>query len=534
VQLLQMAVFMTETSERDTAQHRQLYPAGAAPDANAPRGILSRLAARPAALALGLALAFVLLHLPGLDRSPVAWIDEVTLNDPARVLAERGVLRSDVFVDVRGHGTAWLWQPPAQQILTAGVYRIFGFGPWQTRLPPLVFSGLSVGLVFLLSLRLFGDRRAAVVAALLFAFDANLIQTARSGRMDGQALFLSFLALWLGTRALDSSEWNGRAIAASGVFVGLAGITHPVCAMWAIALGLVLLVELPAHRLRGGALFATTAAVFPGLWLAFALQTPEVFREQFLHHGQAHVAAGTLLDRLGDELARYVSAYTKQPLLLVAYVVGVVGVLAGRCEHRLRLAILFGVPFLFNALLMLKAGGFHALHALAIAALCSGSWFARLADRVSTIRSARIRWLIASAAVGFAVTVLAGGLLGRYLVLFTQWEARDPAAVEAAIAPFVEPGDAVCGPPQVWYAVISRGGVLHLRHVTEPDPGRHRLLVRMHGEERPVPRGFTRVGELEAPLPAILGRFRLPSASYELDLWRSSSPDDGAHRTPRQ
>jgi 4-amino-4-deoxy-L-arabinose transferase-like glycosyltransferase len=523
-----MAAFMTENSVRVAARHRQSHPAGPAPDAKAPRGILSRLQTGPPVLALGLALAFVLLHLPGLDRSPVVWVDEVTLNDPARVLAERGVLRSDVFVDVRGHGEAWLWQPPAQQILTAGVYRIFGFGQWQTRLPPLIFSGLSVGLVFLLTLRLFGDRRAAVVAALLFAFDANLIQTARSGRMDGQALFLSFLALWLAARALDNPQWNGRAIAASGVFVGLAGITHPVCAMWAIALGLVLVVELPSHRVRGGVLFATTAAIFPGLWLAFALQTPEVFREQFLQHGQAHVAAGALLDRLGDELARYASAYSRQPLLLVAYVVGVVAVLADRREHRLRLAILFGVPFLFNALLMFKAGGFHGLHALAIAALCAGRGFARLADWVSTLRSPRTRWLIAIAGVGFVATVLAGGLLGRYLVLFTQWEARDPAAVEAAIAPFVEAGDAVCGPPQVWYAVVSRGGVLHLRHETEPNPGRHRLLVRLRGEQRPVPRGFARVGELEAPLPPILGRFRLPSASYELELWESIALKDGA------
>ena len=44
-----------------------------------------------------LATGFVLMNLIGLDRSSIVWVDEVTLNDPAKELAFNGVLRSSVF-----------------------------------------------------------------------------------------------------------------------------------------------------------------------------------------------------------------------------------------------------------------------------------------------------------------------------------------------------------------------------------------------------------------------------------------------------
>ncbi len=44
-----------------------------------------------------ISLLFIGINLIGLDRSPIVWIDEVAMNDPAKELAFHGVLRSSVF-----------------------------------------------------------------------------------------------------------------------------------------------------------------------------------------------------------------------------------------------------------------------------------------------------------------------------------------------------------------------------------------------------------------------------------------------------
>jgi len=44
-----------------------------------------------------IAMGFLFLNLVGLNRSPVVWMDEVTLNDPAKELALHGRMVSSVF-----------------------------------------------------------------------------------------------------------------------------------------------------------------------------------------------------------------------------------------------------------------------------------------------------------------------------------------------------------------------------------------------------------------------------------------------------
>jgi hypothetical protein len=55
---------------------------------------------RDRSLILLTALAFIALNLIGLDRSPVVWLDQVTLNDPAKELAINGQCRSSVFAEL--------------------------------------------------------------------------------------------------------------------------------------------------------------------------------------------------------------------------------------------------------------------------------------------------------------------------------------------------------------------------------------------------------------------------------------------------
>jgi hypothetical protein len=58
--------------------------------------------------------------------------------------------------------------PPLVPLLIAASYRLFGVGEWQTRLPTAIATVAAVAMLYLLLTR-FGSRRAALIAAALFA-----------------------------------------------------------------------------------------------------------------------------------------------------------------------------------------------------------------------------------------------------------------------------------------------------------------------------------------------------------------------------
>src|SRR5436305_3603408 len=284
-------------------------------------------AARPA---LWLALAFVLLNLPGLDRSPVVWIDEVTLNDPAKELARHGALRSSVFAGRAGFEAHYFWQPPGQALVTALVYEVCGFGIWQTRLPPLLFAAGCLAALHALGARLLRSARAATFAAGLYALDPKFLQVSRSGRMDPQCLLFALLGTLAFLRAAADGEAQPaggfhRRLAVSGLLIGLAGVSHPLGVAWALGLGLLVLGTAAGWRkLTGLAAFAAAAALPAALWLAWALRTStfQVFAGQFLDHGEGHLARGAPASRIAAELAQYRDQYALAPLLVITYLAG--------------------------------------------------------------------------------------------------------------------------------------------------------------------------------------------------------------------
>jgi len=189
-----------------------------------------------------ISLAFVLMNLVGLSRSPMVWIDEVTLNDPAKELGVHGRFRSSIFHGYDGYDRGYFWQPPGQLLVMGAVYRVFGFGIWQTRIPGVLLGGGVLAALYLLTANLFDSRRAGLWAAGLFGLDPMFITLARSGRMDAQCLLLSLLSVdvclrWAAAQATRSPYRSKAILAASGLLVGLAGITHPVAIAWALFRG---------------------------------------------------------------------------------------------------------------------------------------------------------------------------------------------------------------------------------------------------------------------------------------------------------
>ena len=147
--------------------------------------------------AIYIAIGFVLINLVGLDRSPIVWMDEVTLNDPGKELALNGHLISSVFSDRNSFGEAYYWQPPGQPLLMALIYRVFGFGIWQTRIPGLLFASGILIVLYFLSIRLLRNNNGAILSILILGLDPKFIESARSARMDTQSIFLSILGIYL-------------------------------------------------------------------------------------------------------------------------------------------------------------------------------------------------------------------------------------------------------------------------------------------------------------------------------------------------
>jgi 4-amino-4-deoxy-L-arabinose transferase-like glycosyltransferase len=468
--------------------------------------------------------AFLLLNLIGLDRSPVVWQDEATLNDPAKELAWHGRLRSSVFAPFVGFDQAYFWQPPGATLVTALSYKAFGFGIWQTRVPGLIFGAGVIFLLSWLATRLFNSPRAGFFAGLIFALDPQFIICARSGRMDTQCLFLVLAGVLLHLRAEAAASRRWAWHLASGLAVGLAGLAHPLALPWALALLAMILLLGETKRWANAGFFALGAGLAPGCWLAYALRTPQLWMAQFLHHGKRHLAQGGLWTRLAGEVGRYLELhiYLLVPFLLVTYFGSWLWLVLGANyprRTRLQVSILFLVPFLFNALLMAE-GSYYFLYPVLGLAVAAGAWLAefwpRAWARPATLRTAAL----AVFCLLLAGNVLGRGLLGRWLALAYQWQARDYyRQVEVPLEKILVPGDVVWGRPESWYAVEKAGATLVV--VGQPDPEKHDYVVIKPEHVTRLGPGYHKIADIGQPLPPIFGRWEAFSGDYQMQIWKS-------------
>jgi 4-amino-4-deoxy-L-arabinose transferase-like glycosyltransferase len=465
---------------------------------------------------------FIVMNLVGLDRSPPAWNDEAICNDPAKELALHGALRSGILAERWNTGEEYLFLPPGQPLVTAAVYKIFGFGIWQTRTPAVVFGGAALTMLYAVALFLFKRRRAAVLTFLLFGLDPKFIQVARSGRMDMQCMFLvlSGLLLFLHGEAAERRRYFW--FSGAGLLIGLGGITHPLSAFWATGIGVIIIFGGEKKKIKALAAFGTFAALPVLLWLAWALRTPEQFASQFLAHGNMHLATGSVLTRFGSELMRYYPAYSRAPLLALAYACGLGRLLiAGDVDRavKLRIVIMFAVIFILNSIIMHKIGGYYYLHTIIFLALAAGAMLdSLLPERMTRPKGAR-EAAVAAAFFLIMANELATGIVGRYVALACQWRARDYRQVELGVRQYIPPGSVVLGPATLWYAAEKDGAVLRLGKVA--DPGRYDFVVFKAGAPANLPKDFSKVGEFGVPLPPLFG-YVLSDYDYHLQVWRSA------------
>ncbi len=471
---------------------------------------------------LAIVLCFLAVNLVGLDRSPVVWIDEVAMNDPAKELALHGKYRSSVFAGQHHFEEVYLWVPPGQPLVIAASYALAGFGIWQTRIPPLLFGAALLLLVYAIARILArGDIRPALIAALLVSLDPQFLQTARAGRMDTQCIFFALLAFWFLLRAGERGDAKLLPNVYAGLSVSAALITSPVSAPWALSIGLLTLIESRNRRILRTLVYGCAAASLFLLWIVYALRTPEAFHEQFFALVGDHVPALTIPRRIVEEFIRYWRVYKTAPLLILLFAASLAWLFTKACDRktRLRLLLFFGVAFLFNMFFMGKLGGYYSLHPNVILLMGAGLMlfhFWNVAQRNRLL----LRLAYGSALLLLALNLLASGVGGRLVTLAYQWEARDYSRVTEALGRKIPPGSVVWGTEGIWYAVEKNGSTLRL--LGAPDPLRHDFLVLRKDQDYPVPQGFQFVAETGEPLPPLFGRVQVTSFDYRLRIYRSA------------
>ncbi len=176
------------------------------------------------------------LRLPLLARDSRFQVDEALYATFARHISQTGdLLMSGVELD----------KPPLLFLAMSGSFTLFGVSEFSARLPDVAASLLTLAIVYTLTKRLYGDRRVALIAALLLAvspYDRGFAATAFTDPL----LTVFVLA---GCWAAASGRWRISGLLLAGAFA-----VKPSALQWLplpLALGVTQLNTLQ-HAVRNG------------------------------------------------------------------------------------------------------------------------------------------------------------------------------------------------------------------------------------------------------------------------------------------
>lgn len=109
------------------------------------------------------------------------------------------------------HTYAWNDHPPLSKLIIMAFMQVLGDGPIAWRLPSLLFGFLNIGLVGLLTYRVFSSFRAACMAAAFVSVDGFFIAYSRTALLDGMivAFSLASILVILSGKTFSSAIWAG-------------------------------------------------------------------------------------------------------------------------------------------------------------------------------------------------------------------------------------------------------------------------------------------------------------------------------------
>jgi 4-amino-4-deoxy-L-arabinose transferase-like glycosyltransferase len=282
------------------------------------------------------------------------------------------------------------------------------------RILSLLFMLGVTSLLWATTMRLFG-RRAALLAAGLFATLAGAQFLGAFATFDAMALFLLTLAAWLGVRAVDCQLYaRVSLLVGAGVSLGAADAVKYATALF---IPVVLAgVALAAWRQRGVGPGMASGAVVLGSWLAAVVTGLAIGGRDYwtgissstLARPQADIAVTTVLQR----------AYIWTSLILVLAVLGAVMASRRRAPERLLVIVLAAAALLVPA----EQARLHTTVSLQ-KHVVFGAWFAAIAAGYAMARLSRVdpgRGWAAVMALPIAASTLFGSM-GQATSLYRVW-----------------------------------------------------------------------------------------------------------------
>lgn len=160
--------------------------------------------------------AYILFSLATISSYQVPWFDEVYYADAAWSFLN--YQNFSVPIDFPRTSGETL-HSPLFSVIQAGIIKLFGFGPWQIRLLPLL-SGLAIFLIMsVLVYRYTKSDKYTLFFMLLFMSDRVINLSLHSGRMDMLSLFFVVLSILIFEKTL---KWQGNILPVTGaIFAGL-------------------------------------------------------------------------------------------------------------------------------------------------------------------------------------------------------------------------------------------------------------------------------------------------------------------------
>jgi 4-amino-4-deoxy-L-arabinose transferase-like glycosyltransferase len=476
-----------------------------------------------------LAMAFIIVNGFDIMSYPLVGFDEVLLNDAGRQLVTTGQFRAEVLSQNPGFESHYFWQPPALPLAAAAVYRLLGFGLWQTRVPSILFGGLAIWAIFSFVRYLRPNGLAATIAALTLFFWPTWMLTTKTSRMDSGAILTLLLATHLVMRAAHRGAQAYWQTFAAGTFGGAALMFHTAAGPWVLALGITILMFL-RQRLRLSLIYGCGVICVVALWLIYATRYPEQFQAQYLEHLFARSAHEGMVERFSGHAKRYWNEFHGLPTLFVM-------LLLSTCLwtiHRLRddrpllvVIVLAGWTVIFTAITVGgRTAGCYTMYPLTLA-FCAMAIVVEDAV-LRDLRRGR-RWV--ASAIGFCtmamiMNAMALSLGPRLLAVRSQADARNYALQTAPLTERLRPGDQIWGAATLWYAAVKASARLQVLdwvppyHRTRPDPRRHIYVAVDRGDSFPGMEAYVKLVEFGSALPKVMGS-PLSDKSYEFDLWQS-------------
>jgi 4-amino-4-deoxy-L-arabinose transferase-like glycosyltransferase len=123
-------------------------------------------------------------------------------------------------------------RPPIIPLFVALIYLMVGHYPYMVVFFNVAFAALGVSVIYKLAYRLLGDRKAALIAAILLSFEAAHLDGSVTMMSESLHNLFLFIGLYWLTIFLQTEKWG--AIFATALSMGLAMLTRPIAAYFAI------------------------------------------------------------------------------------------------------------------------------------------------------------------------------------------------------------------------------------------------------------------------------------------------------------